>query len=309
MSETAIRFESVSLSFGAVLALDDVSADIPMGTVAGIAGPDGAGKTTLMRLAVGLLAPAGGVVSMFGRACPAEAGEPREAAGIRADVGYLPQRLGLHGHMTVRENLEYFAALNGVTGKDAASRMPELLALTGLAPFERRLARDLSGGMKQKLAFACAVLHRPRLILLDEPTTGVDPLSRRDMWELIYGLLGEGAGVVVATPSWEEAVRCQWLMVLDGGRVLTQAEPPALIASAHDLVWELSAPPGAEQALVDAPWALSVGRRGTGLRVVVKREACDRARQLLEQALPGGDPHRAAPGLEDAVVLLQRSRA
>jgi ABC-2 type transport system ATP-binding protein len=310
MSETAVRFESVSLSFGAVLALGDVSADIPMGTVAGIAGPDGAGKTTLMRLAVGLLAPSAGVVSVLGRELPREAAGAPAAAGIRADVGYLPQRLGLHGHMSVRENLEYFAALNGVTGKDAASRMPELLALTGLAAFERRLAQNLSGGMKQKLAFACAVLHRPRLVLLDEPTTGVDPLSRRDMWELIYGLLGEGAraGVVVATPSWEEAVRCQWLMVLDGGRVLTQAEPPALIESARDLVWELSAPPGAEQALVDAPWALSVGRRGTGVRVVVNREAGDRARQLLEQALPGSDPHRAAPGLEDAVVLLQRGR-
>jgi ABC-2 type transport system ATP-binding protein len=327
MTDAAVEFESVTLAFGApagrLRALDDLTVEIPAGVVAGIVGPDGAGKTTLMRLAAGLLAPSSGRVTVLGRAsAPSSARRgrvpSRPALRLRADqeigpytageVGYLPQRLGLLGHLTARENLEYFAALNGVATPQARRRMAELLALTGLAPFERRATQNLSGGMKQKLALACAVLHSPRLVLLDEPTTGLDPLFRRDTWEMIFGLLSDGGSVVVATPSWEEAARCQWLLVLHGGRALTAGEPAQLIASAQGLVWELSAPAGGAPP-AGAEWVLSVGRRGDAVRVVVAPEVRDQAERLLQELAPGSQPRPAAPGLEDAVAVLLRERS
>ncbi len=328
MTDAAVKFESVSLAFGRVRALDGLTVEIPAGVVAGVAGPDGAGKTTLMRLAAGLLAPTSGRVTVLGLArrggrvsAPRDAPRPLRgrdggpqglASGpsrlatrsIRGEVGYLPQRLGLLGHLTVRENLEYFAALNGVRRPDARERIAHLLGLTGLAPFERRAAQNLSGGMKQKLALACAVLHSPRLVLLDEPTTGLDPLFRRDTWELIYSLLSDGGSIVVATPSWEEAARCQWLLVLHGGRALTAGEPAQVVAGAAGLVWELSAPAGAEGADASAEWALSVGRRGDVVRVVVASEVRDQAGRLLQELAPGSEPRLAAPRLEDAVAVL-----
>jgi ABC-2 type transport system ATP-binding protein len=305
MGDAAIRLEDVSLAFGAVRALDGVTCEIPAGVVAGVAGPDGAGKTTLLRVAVGLLRPQRGRVAVLGHDLPGD------LAAVRAEVGYLPQRLGLLGHLTVRENLEYFGDLNGVPRAALREQTARLLGITGLEPFGARLAQHLSGGMREKLALACAILHRPRLVLLDEPSTGLDPLSRRDMWELIYGLLGEGRNVVVATPSWEEAARCQWLVVLDGGRVLTAGEPTALAAQAERLVWEMAAPPGAEDALAAADGVVSVRRHGPMLRAILRPDLRDEAaaRRLLDAALPGSGPRPVAPTLEDSMTLATRRAA
>ncbi len=287
------------MAFGAVRALDAVSFDVPSGQVVGIAGPDGAGKTTALRLVVGLLTPAEGKVVVLGDEVA------KEIAKVRAQIGYLPQALGLLGHLTVKENLEYFAALNGVTGPGRNGRMAELLDVTGLAEFERRQAQFLSGGMKQKLALACAVLHEPALVLLDEPTTGVDPLSRRDLWELIYRLLEGGGSVVVATPSWEETARCQWLVVLDGGKVLVEDEPDRLTATAAGLVWEMEATADAEERLPGLEWVASVRRRGPMLRAVVREDMRSTARDELSKAAGGGEVKEATPGLEDALVLIK----
>jgi ABC-2 type transport system ATP-binding protein len=299
MSDAAVRFEGVSMAFGAVRALEAVSFEIPAGLVVGIGGPDGAGKTTALRLAVGLLRPTEGRVLVGGQDVA------QETAAVRTRMGYLPQALGLLGHLTVKENLEYFAALNGVTGETRRDRMAQLLDVTSLAEFGRRQAQFLSGGMKQKLALACAVLHEPEIVLLDEPTTGVDPLSRRDLWELIYRLWEGGGSVVVATPSWEEAARCQWLVVLDGGRVLVQDEPGRLTATAAGLVWEMEGTAAAEDALPGLAWVVSVRRRGPMLRAVVRPEMREKAREELARTAGGGEVKVAAPALEDALVLVK----
>jgi ABC-2 type transport system ATP-binding protein len=195
--------------------------------------------------------------------------------------------------------------------------MAELLDATGLAEFQRRQAQFLSGGMKQKLALACAVLHEPALVLLDEPTTGVDPLSRRDLWELIYRLLEGGGSVVVATPSWEEAARCQWLVVLDarsagsgpaGGKVLVEDEPGRLTERAAGLVWEMEATAEAEETLPGLEWVVSVRRRGPMLRAVVREEMRASAREQLSRAGGGGEVKEATPGLEDALVLVKGAK-
>ena len=301
MSETVVRFEGVSVRFGVTVALDRVDLDVSSGRVVGIAGADGAGKTTLMRVAVGLVAADEGRVSVLGHDLP------EQLSFIKSRLGYLPQRLGVQAHLTVRENLEYFGALNGVPPATMQARIAELLEITDLAPFRQRQSQFLSGGMRQKLALSCAVLHRPGLLLLDEPTTGVDPLSRRDVWQLIYGLLAEGASIVVATPSWEEAARCQWLIVLDHGTVLATGEPGELMEKAEGLVFELPAVPETEQRLRASPQIVRVGRHGSLLRVLLSRRARDcQPAAVLAQVLDEGELRPVSPTLEEAIVLLTR---
>jgi len=301
MSEPVVRCEGVSVRFGVTVALDRVDIEIPSGRVVGIAGADGAGKTTLVRVAVGLVATDEGRVSVLGHDLP------EHLSLIKRRLGYLPQRLGVQAHMTVRENLEYFGALNGVPGAATQARIVELLEITDLAPFEQRQSQFLSGGMRQKLALSCAVLHRPALLLLDEPTTGVDPLSRRDVWQLVYGLLADGASIVVATPTWEEAARCQWLIVLDRGTVLAAGEPMELMSKAEGLVFELAAAPGADQRLRASPQIVRVARHGSLLRVLLSHRVRDRERaSVLAEALPGVELKPVSPTLEEAIVLLTR---
>ncbi len=298
MAGTVVEVEGVRLSFGAVEALRDVSFAAPEGVVVGIVGPDGAGKTTLVRVIVGLLEPDAGAVRVLGLEVP------RQAAELKPLLGYLPERLGLHAHMTVRENMEYFAALNGVPRRRVKERVEELLALTLLEPFAGRLAGQLSGGMKQKLALACAVIHEPRLVVLDEPSTGLDPLFRRDMWELIHDLAAAGAGAIAATPSFEEAARCQWIVVLDGGRVLCAGEPDEITATAAGRVWQAPATREAVGAFAGLGEGVRVSRRGQWLRLVLVDDA---AQAGMEDAAAraGVNLRPDQPTLEDAIVLMK----
>ena len=212
----------LSKHFGALTAVDDLSLTVEPGEAYGLVGPDGAGKTTAMRIMVGALSLESGQVRILGHDLA------RHAEEARACIGYLPQRFSLYGDLTVYENLAFFGSVRGVERQALAGRTRELLGFVGLAGFEDRLASALSGGMKQKLGLACALIHRPPLLLLDEPTGGVDPVTRQDFWQLIIRLLAEGTGVLVSTPYMDEAVRCSRLGFMVTGRLLTTGSPREL---------------------------------------------------------------------------------
>ena len=226
-----------------VTALDGLSASIEGGQVTGLVGPDGAGKTTLLRLMAGILRPDGGQVRVFGRDPLAEAGL------VQADIGYLPQRFGLYEDLTVAENLSFYADLDGLYGDVRRRRLDDLLAFTDLARFEDRLAGKLSGGMKQKLGLACALIRRPRLLLLDEPSVGVDPVSRRELWRIVYDLVGEGMSVVWSTAYLDEAERCQDVILLHQGRLLDAGPPAGFGKAMAGRTIEIRPEPGRKRAL------------------------------------------------------------
>jgi ABC-2 type transport system ATP-binding protein len=206
-------------------ALDALSFEIGGGRVTGVVGPDGAGKTTLMRLLAGLLAPSDGRATVCGY------DTIKDALGLHHSIGYMPQRFGLYEDLTVLENLELYADLRGVVGKERDESFERLLAFTDLARFTGRLAGRLSGGMKQKLGLACAMLRSPRLLLLDEPSVGVDPISRRELWRMVKELTADGVGVVWTTAYLDEAENCAEVLVMNAGKLLFQGDPKAMTES------------------------------------------------------------------------------
>ena len=235
MAEVALFFENVVKRFGATTAVNGVSLEVGRGEMFGLIGPDGAGKTTTIRLACGLLAPNGGRVRLLGR-------DPvREHDAVTRSTGYLSQRFSLYGDLTVDENIAFFAEIHGLARYRA--RADRLLEMTQLTPFRKRLADRLSGGMKQKLALACTLVHEPEVILLDEPTTGVDPVSRREFWRLLSEFLAQGITIVMATPYLDEAERCTRVALLSEGRALVADSPDALREQLPGVVLEVLASP------------------------------------------------------------------
>ena len=198
----AAKVSALVKSFGTARALDGISATLPAGQILGLVGPDGAGKTTLIRLFAGLMVPTAGTVEVLGRTPQAEGGT------TQAETGYMPQRFGLYEDLSVLDNLNLYANLRALSATERQQRFAELLRFTDLAPFTERLAGQLSGGMKQKLGLACALLGSPRLLLLDEPGVGVDPLSRRELWRMVSDLVAGGVTVLWSTAYLEEAERC-----------------------------------------------------------------------------------------------------
>jgi ABC-2 type transport system ATP-binding protein len=233
--DPVIDVQAVRKAFGPVVALDGVSFAIRSGEMFGVIGPDGAGKTTALRLICGLLAPDAGTVRVLG------ADPSRTHRVATASIGYVSQQFSLYGDLSIDENIEFFARIHGV--RDLEQRRQRLLALTGLTPFRGRLAERLSGGMKQKLALACTLVHEPPLLVLDEPTTGVDPVSRREFWKLLAEFLGQGLTIVMATPYLDEAERCARVVLLDAGRTLALDEPSRLQASMARAIFEVVATP------------------------------------------------------------------
>lgn len=223
--------------FGPTQAVNDVSLTVRAGEAYGLVGPDGAGKTTTMRLLVGALRVDKGTVRIAGHDIHTQTEQ------ARAKVGYLAQRFSLYSDLTALENLHFFAEVRGIAGQAFAARAAELFKFVGLDGFEGRLAANLSGGMKQKLGLACALIHRPQVLLLDEPTGGVDPVTRQDFWQLIIRLLSEGMALVVSTPYMDEAVRCNRLGFMHSGRLLTEGAPRELTARLAGRVLELAAHP------------------------------------------------------------------
>ena len=250
----AIEFTNVTKRYGAVEALSGVSFSVAPGEMFGLIGPDGAGKTTAIRTICGLLHVDGGTVRVSGQ-------DPvKQHRAITATVGYLSQRFSLYGDLSIDENIAFFAEIHGLS--DYRGRRDRLLEMTQLTPFRNRLADQLSGGMKQKLALACTLVHEPKVILLDEPTTGVDPVSRREFWKLLSQFLAQGITIVMSTPYLDEAERCTRIVLLHEGQVLALDEPGALrsslpgtllevlVATPRDALRALKGPGGVKHAQV-----------------------------------------------------------
>ncbi len=295
--------------FGANRAVDGISLSLAPGEAYGLVGPDGAGKTTTMRLLVGVLRSEGGPVRIKGLDVHTHNSE------ALSHVGYLAQRFSLYGELTVAENLSFFGRVRGMSSSDIKQRAAELLGFVGLAGFEGRRAANLSGGMKQKLGLACALIHRPEVLLLDEPTTGVDPVTRQDFWQLIIRLMHDGVGVVVSTPYMDEAARCSRLGFMYAGRILTEGTPRTLVALLAGQVVEVTAEPRALARQVcladpDVEDAVAFGDR-LHLRlckgVEVEGEAGALARLGRMLAAAGANVHGLRviqPSLEDVFVAL-----
>ncbi|WP_395702802.1 ABC transporter ATP-binding protein [Aquabacterium sp.] len=225
MNPLAVRVAGLRFGYGPVPVLEDLCLDVAHGEIFGIVGADGAGKSTLLKLLIGQLAPAAGRIEVLG-----DAGGTGSA--LRERIAYMPQSFGQYLDLSVQENLAFFAALHGLRGADAAGLIADLVARAGLQGFEDRRAGQLSGGMMQKLALACALVSRPEAMFLDEPTTGVDPVSRRAFWQLLEGVCAEGVAIVCTTANMDEAERCHRVASLEGGRLVREGRPAALIAQA-----------------------------------------------------------------------------
>ena len=237
MTDSALSFTGVTKKYGDVVALRDLSMAVARGEMFGLIGPDGAGKTTAIRLMCGLLRTDGGKVLVMGSDPVAE------HLRVTQSIGYLSQRFSLYGDLTIDENIAFFAEIHGLNMSDPKirDRRQRLLELTQLTPFRGRLAEQLSGGMKQKLALACTLVHEPTLILLDEPTTGVDPVSRREFWKLLSEFLSQGITILMATPYLDEAERCTRVAMLHQGQLLALDHPAALRSSLPGAVMEVIA--------------------------------------------------------------------
>lgn len=213
----ALEVANVSKKFGKVVAVDALSLQVQKGEMFALVGPDGVGKTTLIRMLCGIVKPDDGTLSVMGFDVR------REIDEVKKRIGYLSQKFSLYGDLTIDENIEFFAEIHGVW--DYKARREELLEFTRLTPFRSRLAEKLSGGMKQKLALACTLVHTPEIIFLDEPTTGVDPVSRRDFWKVLSSLLKTGITIVMTTPYLDEAERCNRIALMNEGKIMVLGTP------------------------------------------------------------------------------------
>jgi ABC-2 type transport system ATP-binding protein len=282
-------------------ALDAISFTIKGGQVTGVAGPDGAGKTTLMRLLAGLLVPASGRLTVCGY------DTVKDPIAIHHAIGYMPQRFGLYEDLSVFENLQLYADLRGVVGKERDETFERLLAFTDLARFTDRLAGRLSGGMKQKLGLACAMLKSPKLLLLDEPSVGVDPISRRELWSMVHALTGEGVAVVWTTSYLDEAGNCAEVIVLNEGKLLYQGEPEAMTAQIADRVFLVQGSPGERRELLARslakPEIIDGVLQGHSIRLVTSKGSPAPTPDRLDlQTVPEISP--AKPRFEDAFVAM-----
>lgn len=303
-----IEARGLRKAFGPRAALRGVTLSIRRGEAFGLVGPDGAGKTTLMRLLVGIMDPDAGEARVLGYDTVSQAEELKE------HIGYMPQRFGLYDDLTVRENLLFYFDLYGVPRRVRDERLPGLLAFAGLAPFQDRLAGQLSGGMRQKLGLICALSHRPRVLFLDEPTFGVDPVSRREFWEILQRLLQEGVTIFLSTAYLDEAERAHRVGLLHDGCLLAVDTPEALKTAFAGELLEVRAEDlrRARELLIQAPGVLQVLTRGDHVTVTVARaqEAAPALQRLLTEAgLSPVEIHPTDPGLEDCFVqLVSRQR-
>jgi len=297
----AIIVSALSKRFGEVRAVDQLSFDVHPGEIFGLVGPDGAGKTTAMRMLAGVLDADSGSATVAGYDVV------RDPEGAKHHLSYMSQRFGLYEDLTVDENIRFYADLFGVTRKKREPRSAELLVAAGLSDFRRRLAGNLSGGMKQKLGLVCALIHTPKVILLDEPTNGVDPVSRRDFWRILYSLLAGGVAILTSTSYLDEAERCHRVGLLHQGRLLFCDQPAALKKKFPGEILAVHAPePGRVRDLLakaDAVRsALLVGDR-VHLFVDSAERRFPELRACLEStSTPYDSIQSVAPSIEDLFV-------
>ena len=310
--ESVVRAEGLTRRFTGpdgrpLVALDRVSLSVPRGQLTALVGPDGAGKTTLMRMMAGLLAPDEGSLHVLGLDVT------RDAQAVQDRISYMPQRFGLYEDLSVQENLDLYADLHGVPQAVRRERFARLMAMTDLARFTARPAGKLSGGMKQKLGLACTLVRSPELLLLDEPSVGVDPLSRRDLWEILLQLVrDEQLSVVVSTAYMDEAERCTHVHVMNAGHVLANGTPQALAQRAQGLTFVATPPVGMaarmlQARLLDAASAaVDAVPRGGQVRFI-RRPDVDEA--ALRPMLENVEVHPRPAELEDAFMLMLRQHA
>lgn len=300
-SSPAILVSSLGKRFGTVQAVDHLSFDVQPGEIFGLVGPDGAGKTTTMRMLAGVLTPDSGSAIVAGHDVRLD------PEGAKRDLSYMPQRFGLYEDLTVDENIRFYADLFGISRKEREQRSAELLAAAGFAEFRRRLAGNLSGGMKQKLGLVCALIHTPRVILLDEPTNGVDPVSRRDFWRILYSLVAQGVAILTSTSYLDEAERCHRVGLLYRGRMLFCDRPEELKKQFPGgvVVVHSSDPEQVRTALSGAGAARSVLLVGDRVHVFVDsgKGRLDELRTRLDaEKVPYDSIEQVVPSVEDLFV-------
>ena len=297
----AIQFENVVKRYGAVDALRGVSFSVAKGEMFGLIGPDGAGKTTAIRLICGLLHVDAGSIRVLGK-------DPvKQHRDVTSTVGYLSQRFSLYGDLSIDENIAFFAEIHGV--RDFHGRRDRLLEMTQLTKFRARLADQLSGGMKQKLALACTLVHEPQVIVLDEPTTGVDPVSRREFWKLLSQFLAQGITILMSTPYLDEAERCSRIALLHEGKVLALDQPARLRAGLSGTLFEVvvASPREALDQLVAQPTIDSAQVFGDRLHVWINRPDSKVAETVLTNAIDAAgltaiSIRPIVPSLEDVFI-------
>lgn len=300
MSELAIRALGVSRRFGDFLAVDGLDLCVPRGQIHGFLGPNGCGKSTTLRMLTGLLTPSEGEVEVLGLSIP------KQAEALKRRIGYMTQKFSLYDELTSWENLEFMGRIHGMGGAALGARLHELLATYELTALARQRAGAMSGGQKQRLALAAAVIHGPDLLLLDEPTSAVDPQNRRDFWEKLFDLSEGGTTILVTTHYMDEAERCHALAIMEAGRVRAQGSPQALMDAMSTRVVEVQASDLRllKQQLVQLAPVRSAAQLGQRLRVLVDKELAEPVTWLQQAcpALAGAAMALVRPSLEDVFV-------
>jgi len=302
-SEFAIRARGLTKIFGELRAVDHLDLDVPRAAIYGFLGPNGSGKSTTIRMLCGLLTPTEGSADVLGTKIPGK------ATLLKPKIGYMTQKFSLFGDMTVLENLQFIAEIYSYPQRERAVRIDELLEKYDLVQQRKQFAGTMSGGQKQRLALACAVLHKPELLLLDEPTSAVDPQSRRDFWANLFRLAEAGTTILVSTHYMDEAERCHRLAILDRGVKVADGSPLELQASTGMHVVEVLAddPYHAQTALIDVPMVASVTQLGIRLRVLIP-ELVDDPLHLVKQNLGkhniSAETRIVGPSLEDVFVAV-----
>jgi ABC-2 type transport system ATP-binding protein len=296
-----VEIQGLTKRFNGITAVDDLRLRVEEGEMFGIVGPDGAGKTTTFRMLTGVLTPTSGTATILGFDLI------KQSRAINREIGYLSQRFSLYGDLTVDENIEFFAEINEVY--DYRGRREELLDFTRLAPFRKRLADQLSGGMKQKLALACTLIHKPKIIFLDEPTTGVDPVSRRDFWKILSSLLEENITIVMSTPYLDEAERCTRVALMNKGKVMVVDTPQNIKKQMPGEVVEIVCDQirAAADVLKTNPQVRDVQAIGDRLDIVVddaKRDFPGVERALQDANIHVTESRVVSPSLENIFVSL-----
>lgn len=307
-NDLAIRARGLSKRFGELLAVDKVDLSVPKACVYGFLGPNGSGKSTTIRMLCGLLTPTEGEIEVLGLAIP------EQAEALRRRIGYMTQKFSLFEDLSVRENLEFLAAVQDIAKAQAKRRIDGLVEEYHFGDREKQLAGTLSGGQKQRLALAAAVIQKPELLFLDEPTSAVDPESRRDFWEKLFDLADAGTTILVSTHYMDEAERCHRIAILDHGALVADGTPDELTGALHGRTVEVVAaqPRRAQQALVSVPGVLSVAQIGNSLRVLSDKpgDRDDDVAARLTRALADSDLRAevaaSQPNLEDVFVSATR---
>ena len=307
MERAGIRTIGLTKSFGETLAVDGLELEVHKGELFGLVGPDGAGKSTTMRLLTGIMRPTSGQAWVAGYSIPGE------EELIKEKIGYMSQRFGLYEDLTVMENILFYADLYGVPQKERPARIERLLSFSNLTPFQARLAGNLSGGMKQKLGLACALIHTPEVLFLDEPTGGVNPVSRRDFWKILYDLLKEGVTILVSTAYLDEAERCTRVGLMNRGRLVAVDEPLRLRKSLPLSMTEILTPDArAAREVVGAVEGVEMATiYGDRLHVAFKGEEV--AQRVVESLTKAGinvtGTRSILPSLEDVFIALTKGPA